>query len=201
MQKLGIFTVAVTGLLGACVTVDAPIDDGGGQGTRAASEYEAAANSVAPSKPVKPIIASLPGDDEFTAPPILSSIMDGDTISLNLTMGAGAFPNVELENGEMQIIDGNCQFGPVEGVTQLFVPTGDNHLLMEITLGGVSFPANTVSCNYAPGAGGLPDPSGVPSRPTIVSVAGCYFVRMSSVPTANLLTLAPLPGAACGLHP
>ena len=92
MQKLGIFTVAVTGLLGACATVDAPIDDGGGQGTRAASEYEAATNSVAPSKPVKPIIASLPSDKEFTAPPILSSIMDGDTISLNLTMGAGAFP-------------------------------------------------------------------------------------------------------------
>jgi len=116
-------------------------------------------------------------------------------LHIEALFGNTAFPRVTFADGTTRQLTGDCAYGIIKGARRVSVPTGSNHLLMDITLGDPeTFPANYLSCDYAPGEGGPKTP------PTRVRLEGCFYVREASVPTARLLDLAPLPGPACGLY-
>ena len=167
-------------------------------GAETANKRAASARGQAlyPSSPVREVRTRLPGETAFAAPAALEAITGGDVVNLHLTLAGPAFPTVHIDGeDEPRVIGGGCNYGPVTGAERVSFPTGSNHLLMEVHLGGTAFPANYLACNYAP-SNALD-----PARPTVVTIQGCFFVRDVSIPTARLLDLAPLPGAACGIHP
>ncbi len=115
--------------------------------------------------------------------------------SVTIRFRPPAFPRVTFADGTVRQLDGTCAYGIIEGARRVSVPTGSNHLLMEITLGDPeAFPTNYLACDYASGGSGPDTP------PTVIRLEGCFYVRKVSVPTARLLDLAPLPGPACGLY-
>ncbi len=149
---------------------------------------------------VNKVSASLPGVTPFETPAPLASINDGDIVLLDIEMRASAYPSVRFTDGQTRTLNGECDYGPVDHVTTVSIPTGSNHLLIETHLGNSSdHPVNSLACHYAPdisGAGiALND-----NLPTMINLKGCYYASEISIPTARLITLAPLPGNACGLY-
>ena len=142
------------------------------------------------------ITARLPVD--ASSEEIFANVTDGATLALDLTMPLG--PGMQIAYGDPSrgptggVIDDNCGFGLVGRARSLSLPTGSNHLLVDLALGSPDrYPANAVSCEYSPDQG--------TENPLSVRIRGCFRVREITIPTARLLDLAALPGAACGLHP
>ena len=144
---------------------------------------------------VKIVEGDLPGEAEFEALQVIESLEDGDIAWLDLDMLPLAWPSVAQEDGTYTTPQ-TCEFGMVEGVETVAVPTGSNHQLMTVWLGNrEQHPANGLSCEYAPIVGGE-----APQDWARMRLTGCYYVRAVSVPTARELVLNPLPPSACGLH-
>ena len=144
---------------------------------------------------VKTVEGDLPGEAEFEALRGLEALEDRDVVLLDLNMLPLAWPSVMQADGTYTTPQ-TCEFGMIEGVDQVSVPTGSNHLLMSVRLGDPErHAANGLSCEYSPVGGGEEMQDWARMRLT-----GCYLVRSVSIPTARQLVLNPLPAAACGVH-
>ncbi|MEQ8300767.1 MAG: hypothetical protein RH945_09515 [Hyphomonas sp.] len=140
------------------------------------------------------VTAILPDSLEFEASPALEAIEDHSVVLLDLTMSVEAYPSFENEDGTYSMLEGDCEFGPMEGVRMVSIPTGSNHLVMYVRPGDPArFAANGVSCEYMPSLQ-LGENIG-----QVVTVRGCYLANAHSIPTAGLVMLNPLPASACGL--
>ncbi|MBU1286756.1 MAG: hypothetical protein KJ871_03430 [Alphaproteobacteria bacterium] len=139
-------------------------------------------------------ILPYPQGDEMEPAPALEMIEDHAVVLLNLTMSVEAYPSFENEDGTFSQLEGDCEFGPMEGVRMMSVPTGSNHLLLNVRPGDPSqFAANSVSCDYMPSLQ-LGENIG-----QVMKVRGCYLANYHSIPTAAMYVLNPLPASACGL--
>ena len=138
--------------------------------------------------------AILPDPQAFEVPPALEKIEDHSVVLLDLTMSVEAYPSFENTDGTYTMLEGDCEFGPMDGVRMMSVPTGSNHLLLNIRPGDpTQFAANSVSCEYMPSLQ-LGENIG-----QVMTVRGCYLANEHSIPTAALYVLNPLPASACGL--
>ena len=150
---------------------------------------------LAQTTKVKTVTGDLPGEAEFEAAAGLEDLQDRDVVLLDLKMLPMAWPSVVQADGTY-VTPQTCEFGMIEGVEQVSVPTGSNHLLMEVWLGDRRYnAANGLSCEYSPVFEGETGQNWARMRLT-----GCYLVRDVSIPTARQLVLNPLPASACGLH-
>ena len=144
---------------------------------------------------VKQLTGALPGGAEGEASAVLEGLEDGDVVLLDLNMSQPAWPAILGYEGSFETPD-SCAYGMIEGVEQIGIPTGSNHLLMTVRPGDPAiYAANGLSCEYAPSAGETDEDGWARLR-----LKGCYYVREVSIPTARQLVLNPLFGAACGLH-
>jgi hypothetical protein len=143
---------------------------------------------------VRAILPDPEAVDEFEAPEALNQIEDRTVILLDLTMSVEAYPSFENADGTYSGIDGDCEFGVMEGVRMLSIPTGSNHLLLSIRPGNPeTHQANSVACEYMPSLQ-LGENIG-----QVMRVRGCYLANYISIPTAAQYVLNPLPASACGL--
>ena len=159
--------------------------------------FEAALSATAQTVPevvkVETILPD-PAGEEFEPASALELIEDHSVVLLDLTMSVEAYPSFENADGTYSTLDGDCEFGPMEGVRMMSVPTGSNHLLLNVRPGDPSqFAANSVSCDYMPSLQ-LGENIG-----QVVKVRGCYLANYHSIPTAAMYVLNPLPASACGL--
>jgi hypothetical protein len=156
----------------------------------------AGALSAAAQAPPDPVTvrAILPGPEEFEAPPELEKIEDHSVVLLDLTMSVEAYPSFESKDGTFSALEGDCEFGTIDGVRMMSVPTGSNHLLLNIRPGDpAQFAANNVTCEY------MPSMQIGENIGQVVTVRGCYLANEHSIPTAAMFVLNPLPASACGL--
>ncbi|WP_321488794.1 hypothetical protein [uncultured Hyphomonas sp.] len=138
---------------------------------------------------VQQVIASLPGDSEFEAPEALQTLAEGPAW-LDLTIAPPLGPSVQREDGSWSGIVCN-RHGEVSAKS-VSVPTGSNHLLLEIRPGSPDrHAANMLSCNYAPAYSTDTDLGHV------IRIKGCYFANSVSIPTAIQWILNPLPAGDC----
>lgn len=155
----------------------------------------AACASAAAEPTVKTVSGDLPGEAEFEALQSIEAVEDGDIAWVDLTMLPLAWPSVENADGTLTTPQ-TCEFGMIDGVEHVSVPTGSNHLLLSVWIGNrEDHPANGLSCEYAPVMGGE-----APQDWARMRLTGCYYARDVSIPTARQLVLNPLPASACGLH-
>ena len=160
-----------------------------------AAAFTAFAATAMAQPTVKTVEGDLPGEAEFEALRGLEDLADRDVVLLDLNMLPLAWPSVMQEDGT-DTTPQTCDFGMMDGVEHVSVPTGSNHLLMSVWLGNrEDHPANGLSCEYAPVGGG-----DAPQDWARMRLTGCYLVRDVSIPTARKLVLNPLPASACGLH-
>ena len=144
---------------------------------------------------VRAVGGDLPGEAEFEALGSIEDLADGDIALVDLNMLPLAWPSVMQPDGTYITLQ-TCDFGMIENVEKVSVPTGSNHLLMSVWIGNrEDHPANGLSCEYAPIIGGE-----APQDWARMRLTGCYLVRDVSIPTARELVLNPLPATACGLH-
>ncbi|WP_084395883.1 hypothetical protein [Henriciella aquimarina] len=163
--------------------------------TGAAAAMIVCGAATAQSAPVKVVEGDLPGEAEFEALAGLEELEDRDVVLLDLDMLPLAWPGVTDSDGNFTTPQ-TCEFGMIEGVDEVSVPTGSNHLLMNVHLGDPQdHAANGLSCEYSPVSGGE-----APQDWARMRLTGCYLVRSVSIPTARQLILSPLPASACGLH-
>lgn len=156
----------------------------------------AACTATAAAEPmVKTVTGALPGEAEFEALQVIESLEDGDIAWVDLDMLPLAWPSVAQADGTYTTPQ-TCEFGMIDDVETISVPTGSNHQLMTVWIGNrEQHPANGLSCEYAPIVGGE-----APQDWARIRLTGCYYVRAVSIPTARELVLNPLPASACGLH-
>ncbi len=155
--------------------------------------FACAATAQAPPE-VLTVRAILPDPQEYEVPPDLEKIEDHSIVLLDLTMSVEAYPSFENADGTYSMLDGDCEFGPMDGVRMMSVPTGSNHLLLNIRPGDpAQFAANSVSCEY------MPSLQLGENIDQVVTVRGCYLANAHAIPTATLYVLNPLPPRACGL--
>lgn len=151
--------------------------------------------AMAQDSAVKTVTGDLPGEAEFEALAGLEALGDRDVVLLDLNMLPLAWPSVAQEDGTYATPQ-TCEFGMLDDVKRISVPTGSNHLLMDVHIGNrVHHAANGLSCEYSPVMGGE-----APQDWARMRLTGCYLVRDVSIPTARQLVLNPLPASACGLH-
>lgn len=144
---------------------------------------------------VKQVTGALSGGAEGEAPAVLDGLEDGDVVMLDLNMSQQAWPAILGDEGSFETPD-SCAYGMIEGVEQIGIPTGSNHLLMTVRPGDPDmYAANGLSCEYDPSGSGAD-----PENWAHMRLTGCYLARAISIPTARELVLNPLPGSACGLH-
>ena len=138
---------------------------------------------------VQQVVASLPGDTEFEAPEALQTLTEGP-VWLDLTIAPPLGPSVQLEDGSWSGIV--CHRHGEVSAKSVSVPTGSNHLLLDIRPGSPDHhAANMVSCNYAPAFSTDTDAGHV------IRIKGCYFAHAVSIPTAIQWVLNPLPAGDC----
>ncbi len=153
-----------------------------------------ALSASAQARGIKIVEGDLPGEAEFEALTALEDLEDRDVVLLDLDMLPMAWPSVINEDG-LYDTPQSCDFGMIEGVEQVSVPTGNNHLLVQVRIGNAAeHAANGLSCEYSPYF------EEDASRWARMRLTGCYMVRSVSIPTAIQLVLNPLPASACGLH-
>ena len=140
---------------------------------------------------VQQVVVSLPGDTEFEAPEALQSLEEG-TVWLDLTVAPPLDPSVQGQDGSWSGIV--CDSHGEISAKSVSVPTGSNHLLLDIRPGSPDLhAANMISCNYAPQYSTDTDLGHV------VRIKGCYFASSIAIPTAVQWILNPLPARDCGL--
>ncbi len=138
---------------------------------------------------VQQIVASLPGEVEFEAPAALQDMAEGP-VWLDLTVAPPLDPSVQQEDGSWSGIV--CDSHGDVSAKSVSVPTGSNHLLLDIRPGSPDrHAANMVSCNYAPAHSTETDLGHV------IRIKGCYFANSVSIPTAIQWILNPLPASDC----
>ncbi|MEZ6001809.1 hypothetical protein [Hyphomonas sp.] len=138
---------------------------------------------------VQRVVASLPGKAEFEAPQALQNLAEGP-VWLDLTVAPPLDPSVQHEDGSWSGIV--CDSHGEVSAKAVSVPTGSNHLLLDIRPGEPEqHAANMVSCNYAPAWSTDTDLGHV------IRIKGCYFANSVSIPTAIQWILNPLPAADC----
>lgn len=151
----------------------------------------AACTAQAEPRKVKQVTALLPHDVEFEAPAALEDILDGDVVSLDITMGADAMPSLGQSDGTFASLSRECAFGTIDA-REVSIPTGSNHLLMTLRMGSPGqHAANLLSCEYMPSMQ-IGENIGQVAR-----VRGCFLVHAVSIPTATQLVLNPLPAQMC----
>lgn len=144
---------------------------------------------------IKQVTGALPVVTDLETLPAIEALGDGDIAWLDLDLSAKAWPGLEAADGTFSTPE-DCDFGMIEDVRRLHVPTGSNHLLMSVRPGDPErYAANGLSCEYTAAAG-----EGTPETWARMRLTGCYYVREVSIPTARQLVLNPLPVSACGLH-
>ena len=140
---------------------------------------------------VQQVVASLPGDVEFEAPAALQDMTEGP-VWLDLSIAPPLDPSWQQEDGSWSGIV--CDSHGEVSAKSVSVPTGSNHLLLEIRPGSPDrHAANMISCNYAPQYSTDTDLGHV------VRIKGCYFASSIAIPTAVQWILNPLPARDCGL--
>lgn len=153
-----------------------------------------AALAAAETEPrIRTVEGDLPGEAEFEALQGLEDLGDRDVVLLDINMLPLAWPTVMDREGKT-VTPQACEFGMIDGVEKVSVPSGSNHLLVDVWLGNrEDHAANGLSCEYSP----VFEESA--ERWARMRLTGCYLVREVSIPTARQLVLNPLPASACGL--
>jgi hypothetical protein len=158
-----------------------------------AAGLNASAQTVPEVVKVEAILPN-PQGDEMEPAPALELIEDHSVVLLDLTMSVEAYPSFENADGTFSQLEGDCEFGLMEDVRMMSVPTGSNHLLLNVRPGDPNqFAANSVSCDYMPSLQ-IGENIG-----QVIKVRGCYLANYHSIPTAAMYVLNPLPASACGL--
>lgn len=122
-------------------------------------------------------------------------ITDGARIKLWARYAVEDMGSYRRSYGPWRSFDEECAFDSVDGVTEVHLPSGTNHLLIYARIGTPeAHAANMVACEYSPVVSGNYDES----LPMFVSVRGCYLAHDVSIPTARQIKLYPLPAEACG---
>ena len=135
------------------------------------------------------VVASLPGESEIEAPEALQGMTE-DPVWLDLSVAPPLDPSVQLEDGSWSGIV--CESHGEVSAKAVSVPTGSNHLLLEVRPGSPDrHAANMVSCNYAPAHSTETDLGHV------IRIKGCYFANSVAIPTAIQWILNPLPASDC----
>lgn len=138
---------------------------------------------------VRTVVADLPGPVEFEAPEALQVLEEGP-VWLDLSIAPPLDPAGQQEDGSWSGIV--CDSHGEVSAKSVSVPTGSNHLLLEVRPGtSEQHAANMVSCNYAP------QYSDETSLGHVIRIKGCYFANSISIPTANQWILNPLPAGDC----
>lgn len=139
------------------------------------------------------ITGALPEEGAEGLPPaLLDSLMENTPVRLDLTINPPLEVTAKGEDGFYHPLT-NCAFGPVDA-DEVSVPTGSNHMLLDVRLGArETFAANLLSCEYAPAVATEQTPG------TVVRVRGCFLPQSMSIPTAVQWVLSPLPATACGI--
>ena len=138
---------------------------------------------------VQQVVVSLPGETGFEAPEALQTLDEGP-VWLDLTVAPPLDPSVQLEDGSWSAIV--CDSHGEVSAQSVSVPTGSNHLLLNIRPGTPDrHAANMVSCNYAPAYSTDADLGHV------IRIKGCYFANSVAIPTAIQWILNPLPASDC----
>ena len=141
---------------------------------------------------VQQVVTSLPGEMEFEAPEALQRLEEGP-VWLDLSIAPPLGLSAQQEDGAWSGIV--CDRHGEVSAKAVSVPTGSNHLLLEVRPGTPELhAANMVSCDYAPQYATDTDPGHV------TRVKGCYFANSVSIPTAVQWILNPLPASDCGEH-
>ncbi len=135
------------------------------------------------------VVTSLPGTVEFEAPGALQDMVEGP-VWLDLTIAPPLDPSVQREDGSWSGMV--CDSHGEVRTKAVAVPTGSNHMLLEIRPGTPEqHAANLVSCDYAPQYSDGTSPGHV------IRVKGCYYAHAASIPTAVQWILNPLPAGDC----
>lgn len=139
------------------------------------------------------ITGTLPEEGSEGLPPaLLDSLIEHTPVRLDLTINPPLEVTAKGEDGFYHPLT-ECAFGPLDA-GEVSVPTGSNHMLLDVRLGArEAFAANLLSCEYAPAVATEESPG------TAVRVRGCFLPQPVSIPTAVQWVLSPLPAAACGI--
>lgn len=138
---------------------------------------------------VQQVVTQLPGEVEFEAPEAIQGLKEGP-VWLDLSIAPPSGPSVQLEDGSWSGIV--CHSHGEVSAKSVSVPTGSNHILLDIRPGTPQqHAANMISCNYAPQYSDGTSPGHV------IRIKGCYFANSVSIPTATQWILNPLPASAC----
>lgn len=139
------------------------------------------------------ITGALPEEGGEGLPPaLLDSLMENTPVRLDLTINPPLEVTAKGEDGFYHPLT-ECAFGPLDA-GEVSVPTGSNHMLLDVRLGArETFAANLLSCEYAPAVATQESPG------TAVRVRGCFLPQPVSIPTAVQWVLSPLPASACGI--
>jgi len=149
-----------------------------------------AGTAAADDMDVQKITATLPSVDAFSAPEAIENMQEG-VVLLDLTMEPSVDPGVSLRDGTGMTMQA-CAFEPIDAET-VSVPTGSNHILMEVRMGSPELhAANILSCDYS--AAFITDED----LGHVTRLKGCFLAHATSIPTAVYWVLNPLPAAACG---
>lgn len=120
---------------------------------------------------------------------------DVQLIDADLRMSSERPVSVVTVSGQRRELT-SCDYGPVEDLVEVDLPTEDNHLLATVRVGTPeAHAANAVYCEYAADALASDD------APVSLRVRGCFLMLAFSIPTASHLVLHPAPASACGLYP
>lgn len=138
---------------------------------------------------------SLGEGDLESPPPALDELQSGDTVWIALTLPVGQLPSVRRGDAWAPLSP-DCAHGPVNGLDEISLPTGYNHMVVSVVPGRADqHAANLVACDYALAT--QPEPADV--LPVRFRVTGCFMVQDVAIPTARQLIFQPRAAEACGL--
>lgn len=138
------------------------------------------------------IRGTLPDPAAEALPPLLDSLMENTPVLLDLTLNPPLQVTLKGADGTYEGL-AECPFGPVEA-DEISVPTGSNHMLLDVRLGDPdAYAANLLSCEYDPA---IATDAGLGTK---ARVRGCFLPQSVSIPTAIQWVLSPLPATACGI--
>jgi len=186
MRPLKFIPLIVTAALGACIIAPSSTDLAPQQVRVETVVTDARLAFVG-------ITGALPEESSEGLPPaLLDSLMENTPVRLDLTINPPLEVTAKGEDASYPPLT-QCTFGPVDA-GEISVPTGSNHMLLDVRLGArETFAANLLSCEYAPAVATEENPG------TAVRVRGCFLPQPVSIPTAVQWVLSPLPASACGI--
>ncbi len=149
-----------------------------------------------PPKDVPKLLDVTLGGANLEAPPAgLDLLKSGQTVWIQLSMPVGQLPSVR-RGANWESLSPDCGHGVVNGLDEISMPTGYNHMILSVVPGRPDVhAANIAACDYAIPPEGSPEDT----PQTQFRVTGCFTVNEVAIPTARELVLQPRTPEACGL--